>query len=152
MTIEYGYCGTLRRSTSAGSNSTFEDVCNVVELSFPNAIREPIDLTDSGLCADGGYGKNMPSPLRMLEDVEFTINYEADKPGHKLILDDYHAEHTPETAHYWQWVDRYGNEVWECKSWVATFQNVAAQDTALQATFTLHFTGKPTWFAKKAVA
>lgn len=141
----FGYCGKLRRSTVGGSYDSFVDVCFVTEPEFPQTTKNEITLEDTGDCSrDSGYSRKMPSPLKSIEPISLTINYDPNDVGHKLIFDDFALTSAPETLHYWQWYDTSNNDVvWTCRAYVSDIQSQAARDTAAQLTFTLTFSGKP---------
>lgn len=150
MAERYAYCGILRRSTSPGDSSNFEDICYVIEPQHPRAPKTKIALEDTGDCVrDGGYGRSMPSPLRTHDDLTFTINYDPNNPQHKKIFDDYAATQTsPDTHYYWQWYDTSNQEVWwTCKGYVLDCPVMAGRETPQQMEFTLALSGKPLRYA-----
>lgn len=146
----FAYCGVLRRSTSPGDSSSFEDICYVIEPQHPTAAKTKILIQDTGDCAsDGGYSRSMPSPLREWGDLTLTINYDPQSPQHKKLVADYNTNHdSPDALFYWQWYDIANQEVWwTCKGYVIDCPVSAGRDTPEQMEITLALSGKPLHYA-----
>lgn len=135
-----GYEGYLQRSTNAGSTVAFEKVGMVRDVTLPRITKEAIDVTHT---EHSGYGEFIPSNLRMLEDVEFTIMYDPSDSVHEKLTTDATTTHTYQNCHYWRWCNNDGSVRWQCQGFVIDIGEEMERDEVRTLTFTLKLTGAP---------
>ena len=135
-----GYHGYLERSTTAGSAATFDKIGMIREVGLPRITREAIDVTHT---EHNGYTEFIPSNIRGVEDVEFTIMYDPTDTVHEKLTTDVTTTQTYQTAHYWLWCRSDGSVRWQCQGFVIDIGEEIERDEVLTLTFTIKLTGEP---------
>lgn len=136
-----GYAGYLERSTAAGSNAAYEKIALIRDVGLPRTTREAIDVTDT---EHTGYTEFIPSSLKTLEDVEFTVMYDPDDTVHAKLATDATTTHTYQNSFYWRWCRDDGTVRWECQGFVIDIGEEIERDEVVTLTFTIKLTGAPT--------